>query len=310
MGQLFDDRRGPGCSLCPRLCGARRSKGEKGYCGSDGALRIARASLHAWEEPPLTGAHGSGAVFFSNCPLRCVYCQNGDISLRGFGADVSTMRLAEIMLELQAAGAANINLVTATQYTYQAIEAVAAARRLGLALPIVWNSSGYERVETIHALSGTVDAYLMDFRYSDAATGKRYSSAPDYCEVASEAIIAAVTQVGEYGLDAADRMRSGMIVRFLLLPGMLDAAVACVDKVYAMVGDAVCYSLLCQYTPPAEIGESHPELSRQVRQWDYDLLIDHVLGIGVRHSFMQDADSAGVGYIPAFDLSGVALASA
>jgi putative pyruvate formate lyase activating enzyme len=244
-------------------------------------------------------------VFFSNCGLRCVYCQNYQISLDGYGTEISTQRLARAFLELAGQGAHNINLVTATQYSLEVMEAVQVARSMGLKIPVIWNSSGYENVETIMRLADTVDAWLMDFRYCSAALAERYSQASDYPSVAAAALLAAVQQSGPYTLDSSGLMTSGVLVRFLLLPGLLSDTIACVDQVFSLVGNSVCYSLLSQYTPPAGITERYPELAGQVSAWDYDLLIDHVLGLGITDSFMQEEGSSSADFIPAFDLAGV-----
>ena len=195
------------CNLCPRLCGARRDSGNRGACGADGAMHIARAALHYWEEPPISGEAGSGTVFFSGCPLHCVYCQNAVIASGGVGPAVSVERLAAICLELQAQGALNVNFVTPTHYTLHIIDAVRLARDGGLRIPVVWNTSGYEREQVVRALEGTVDVYLADYKYADAELARRYSHAPDYPDVAITAIRAMAQQVGEprfsIGADAA-----------------------------------------------------------------------------------------------------------
>ncbi|MCL2150659.1 MAG: radical SAM protein [Coriobacteriia bacterium] len=296
-----------GCSLCPRSCGALRAAGQIGYCGAGAALRVARAGLHHWEEPPVSGTNGSGTVFFSNCPLRCVYCQNREISLGGWGIDIDTVRLSEIFLELACQGAHNINLVTGTQYTIQIIEALQAARAAGFDLPVIWNSSGYEDVATLSLLAGNVDAYLLDYRYSSSGLAAHYSTAPDYPVVAAAALAACLGQVGEFRLDESGLLVSGVIVRFLLLPGQLEDAIKSVDKVFYLAGNAVCYSLLSQFTPFPGLADTYPELNGPIRGWDYDVLVDHVLNLGIKHSFMQAFDSAASSYTPAFDLTGVLL---
>jgi len=293
------------CTLCPRSCRAKRFSGETGYCGANNELKIARAALHHWEEPPISGERGSGAVFFSNCPLRCVYCQNYDISQAGRGEAISVRRLADIFSELALQGAHNINLVTATQYTEEVIEAVAAARQAGLQLPIIWNSSAYETTALIKRLAGTVDAWLFDYRYSDKTLAQRYSNAPDYPEIAQDALVAAVQQAGEYHLGDSGLLVSGVVVRFLLLPGQLTDTINCLDTVYSLFGDQVCYSLMSQYTAPVGIADKYPELAGPIRQWDYDLFVDHALSLTLKHSFMQEPDSASESFIPPFNLTGV-----
>ena len=204
------------CKLCPRQCGANRAAGERGVCGADDSLVIARAALHFWEEPPISLSCGSGTVFFSNCPLRCCYCQNGQIARGETGKAVSIGRLADICLELEQQGAANINMVTPTHYTPHIIQAVADARARGLRMPIVWNTSGYETVETGRLLAGTADVSLTDFKYADADVARAYSHAPDYLEVALAAIREMVDQVGEPAFDTfagEERLMRGEIGR-------------------------------------------------------------------------------------------------
>ncbi|MDR0459325.1 MAG: radical SAM protein, partial [Coriobacteriales bacterium] len=269
------------CTLCPRQCRAKRFTGETGYCGANNELKIARAALHYWEEPPISGERGSGAVFFSNCPLRCVYCQNHDISQAGRGEAVSVRRLADIFSELALQGALNINLVTATQYTEEVIEAVVIAREAGLRLPIIWNSSAYETRNLVESLAGTVDAWLFDYRYSSKTLAKQYSNAPDYPEIARDALVVAVQQAGKYHLDDSGLLVSGVVVRFLLLPGQLTDTINCLDTVYSLLGDQVCYSLMSQYTAPDGIAATYPELAGPIRQWDYDLFVDHALSLNL-----------------------------
>ena len=210
------------CDLCPRSCGVDRAAGERGACGADGRLVVARAALHFWEEPPISGSRGSGTVFFAHCPLRCVYCQNAVIAAGEAGAEVSVERLGEMCLELQEQGALNVNFVTPTHYAPEARAAVAWARERGLALPVVWNTSGYETVAAVRANAGTVDAYLADFKYADAELARRYSHAPDYPEVALAALEAMVEEAGGPTFDEVDgeqRLTGGVVVRHLMLPG-------------------------------------------------------------------------------------------
>ena len=228
----------PLCTLCPRSCGADRAAGQKGYCGVGGTkIKAARAALHMWEEPCISGSQGSGTVFFSGCPLRCVYCQNRDIARAGAGKEITVERLSEIFLELQEKGAANINLVTPTHYTPEIVKAVAEARDGGLTLPIVYNCGGYEKPETLRTLEGIVDIYLTDFKYMDAEAARRYSHAPDYPEIAKEALGEMVRQQPEPVFDEKGMMKKGVIVRHLLLPGHLKNAEAVVKYVYETYGN-------------------------------------------------------------------------
>ncbi|WP_080798468.1 radical SAM protein [Arabiibacter massiliensis] len=295
------------CDLCPRACGADRAAGERGACGADGRLVVARAALHFWEEPPISGSRGSGTVFFAFCPLRCVYCQNAVIAAGEAGAEVSVERLAEMFLELQAQGALNVNLVTPTHYAPEARAAVALARRQGLALPVVWNTSGYESVEAVRANAGTVDVYLTDFKYADAGLAARYSHAPDYPEVALAALAAMVEEAGEPAFDEVDgepRLVRGVVVRHLMLPGALEDSKRVVRLVHERFGGAVLLSLMNQYTPVRAFPDS-PELERRVSYEDYGRLLDYADELGIEDYFWQEGGAAEESFIPPFDLTGV-----
>ncbi len=308
------------CGLCPRACGADRAAGERGACGADDRLVAARAALHFWEEPPISGEHGSGTVFFAHCPLRCVYCQNALIAQGEAGAPVSVDRLAQMCLELQAQGALNVNFVTPTHYAPHVRAAVALARERGLALPVVWNTSGYETVEAVHANAGTVDVYLTDFKYADAELARRYSHAPDYPEVALAALEAMVKEAGVPEFDEVDgelRLVRGVVVRHLMLPGALEDSKRVVRLVHERFGDAVLLSLMNQYTPvlaeAAKAGSARavetlnrcPELARRVSDDEYELLLDYADELGIEDYFWQQGGAAEESFIPAFDLSGV-----
>jgi putative pyruvate formate lyase activating enzyme len=292
------------CQICPRLCGANRKAGERGICGADGTLRVARAALHHWEEPPISGSHGSGTVFFSNCSLGCSYCQNREISRDEIGKAISTERLAEIFLELQAQGAHNINLVTPTHYVEEIVRALDIARAMDapLTIPIVYNTSGYELPQTIERLVGYVDIYLTDFKYASPELANRLSSAPDYPKAALSALKAMVDHVGGYQLDNNGILQSGVIVRHLLLPGQLADCKQTIRKAYGAVGNKVCYSLMSQFTP---LPYTPCELQKQVSETDYNELIEFALDLGITNSFMQEGGAAEESFIPNFDLSGV-----
>ncbi len=326
------------CNLCPRMCGARRLSGARGLCGADGNLLVARAALHYWEEPPVSGETGSGTVFFGGCPLRCVYCQNSVIADGTVGRVIGVERLACICLELEAQGALNVNFVTPTHYSLQIIEAVARARSLGFALPVVWNTSGYERVEMLRALSDTVDVYLTDFKYADADLARRYSHAPDYPQVAFAALEEMVAQVGEpcfdeYVAPCTDwpevqvdvfgskpdegilsahvkpqlRMTRGVIVRHLVLPGALDASKRAIELLYERFGNSVAYSIMNQYTPviSGNALERFPELGKRVASSEYEELLDFVDSLGLEDYFWQDGPADEESFIPVWDASGV-----
>lgn len=293
------------CRICPRSCGADRAGGETGFCGVAGEeIYAARAALHLWEEPCISGESGSGAVFFTGCPLRCVYCQNYHIARAEVGRAISVRRLAEIFLELQAEGAANINLVTPTHYTYSIIEAVNLARDKGLVLPIVYNCGGYEKVETLRDLEGIVDIYLTDFKYLDPRPARDYSRAPDYPEVARAALAEMVRQQPALQYDEKGLLQKGVIVRHLLLPGEVLGAKAVVRYLYRTYGDNIILSLMSQYTPLPQVAEI-PALNRKVTEREYRSLTDYAAGLGVSRCYIQEGDPAQESFIPAFDFEGL-----
>lgn len=298
------------CTLCPRNCKVNRAGGEAGVCGVSGdGILGARAALHMWEEPCISGEHGSGAVFFSGCPLRCIYCQNYEIAHAETGKRISVERLAEIFLELAEKGANNINLVTPTHYTPEIVQAVTLAREAGLTLPIIYNCSGYEKVETLRQLTGIVDIYLTDFKYMDREIAARYSKAPDYPEIAKKALQEMVRQTGapvfgESPSGEQDMLRSGVIVRHLLLPNCLQNGKEVVRYVYETYGDAVYLSLMNQYTPLPQV-KNIPELNRKVTEREYEKLIDYAIDLGVECAFIQEGETAEESFIPAFTCEGI-----
>ncbi len=292
------------CMLCPRECGADRIHGQKGVCGVTGTgIYGARAALHMWEEPCISGERGSGAVFFSGCPLLCVYCQNYEIARAERGSEISIERLAKIFLELQEKHAANINLVTPTHYTLEIIEAINIARGKGLSIPIVYNCSGYEKVETLKLLQGIVDIYLVDYKYEDKFLAKRYSNAENYPDVVKEALAEMVRQCGEAEFDSEEMMTKGVIVRHLLLPGCLENAKAVVKYIYDTYGDKVFLSLMNQYTPLPHV-KRWPEINRKVTEEEYEAFVDFAIEIGVENGFIQEGETAEESFIPEFDNEG------
>ncbi len=294
------------CNLCPRQCGADRENGKSGICGVSGKnILAARAALHFWEEPCISGERGSGTVFFSGCPLRCVYCQNYQIASTEVGMEISEERLKEIFLELQEKGAHNINLVTPTHYTPEIIRAIRKAKEQGLGLPIVYNCSGYEKVETLKMLKGIVNVYLTDFKYMEREAAVRYSKAPDYPEIARAALKEMMNQTGEAKFDENGIMQSGVIVRHLLLPGHVRNARAVVKYVYETYGDQLYLSLMNQYTPLPQVKKEFPELDRRVTEREYQRLISYALEIGVENAFIQDGNTAKESFIPMFDYEGI-----
>ena len=292
------------CMLCPRTCGAQRSKGKTGICGVTETLKVARAALHFWEEPCISGTKGSGAVFFSGCALHCVFCQNEPIAQGTAGKEITPERLVEIFLELQEQGANNINLVTPGQYVPHIIRAVEQARRQGLAVPIVYNTGSYENVDTIKALEGIVDIYLPDFKYMDAERARRYSHATDYPEVAKQALAEMVRQVPETRWDAQGMMQSGIIVRHLLLPGGREDSMAVVRYLFTTYGHRIYMSLMNQYTPVYQ-GTEYPELRRRIRRREYERIVEYALSLGVENAYIQEGAVARESFIPVFDGTGL-----
>lgn len=294
------------CNLCPRNCDVARKQGQVGVCGVAGdGIVGARAALHMWEEPCISGERGSGTVFFSGCPLRCVYCQNYQIARAEIGKSIRVERLSEIFLELQnEKQAENINLVTPTHYTMEIIEAISIAKKQGLHIPIVYNCSGYEKVETLKKLEDIVDIYLTDFKYVDKSLAARYSKAPDYPEVAREALAEMVRQVGEPKFDEREMMTKGVIVRHLVLPNAVENAKEVVRYVYETYGNQVFLSLMNQYTPLPQVKE-YPEINRKVTEDEYDEVVDYAIEIGVEQGFIQEGETAEESFIPAFDYEGI-----
>ena len=287
-----------GCMLCPRQCQIKREEGKRGFCGESDLVRLSRAALHMWEEPCISGINGSGAVFFSGCTLRCVYCQNYHIANSEIGKIVSVERLSEIFLELQEQGANNINLVTPTHFVPQIIAALDQARKKGLNLPIVYN--------TLRRLNGYVDVYLPDFKYLDPEHAKKYSGAEDYPEVAKAALEEMVRQTGNPVFNDAGIMTKGVIVRHLLLPGCLRDARRIVKYLYETYGDQIYMSLMNQYTPLDTLNrEKYPELAKKVTKKAYDVLVDYAIDLGVEQAFIQEGETAKESFIPDFSYEGV-----
>ena len=295
------------CDLCPRKCLVDRKKGEKGICGQTENLKVARAALHFWEEPCISGDAGSGAVFFSGCPLHCVFCQNENIANGTVGKEISVERLAEIFLELQEKGANNINLVTPGHFVPQITKALDLAKQEGLKLPIVYNTSSYETVETIKRLEGYVDIYLPDFKYMSPGLSKKYSHAPDYAEVAKAAIAEMVRQTGKAVFvngDEDNLILRGTIVRHLTLPGCMADSMQSLKYLHETYGDMIYISIMNQFTPLSNL-EKYPELNRRITDEEYETLVDYAIEIGIENGFIQEGDTAEESFIPAFDCEGV-----
>ncbi len=323
------------CTLCPRECHADRLAGQTGYCRQTAQITAARAALHYWEEPCISGRAGSGAVFFSGCPLGCIYCQNREIAIGTRGKEIPTRDLAGIFLRLQRQKACNINLVTPTHFVPQIAEALRQAKDEGLHIPVVYNTSSYEKVSTLRLLEGLVDIYLPDFKYVSVALSEALSRAPDYFETAKEALAEMVRQVGEpvfaapngrkldagqmneacgtQGEDCDFLMRRGVIVRHLALPGQEEDSRRVLSYLYRTYGNRIYISIMNQYTPMPQIGKfcagqqcaSLRELTRRLSGEEYERLIDYAVSLGVENGFLQDGDTAKESFIPAFDGEGI-----
>ena len=295
------------CTLCPRNCAVDRAGGERGICGQTEQLKVARAALHYWEEPCISGKSGSGAVFFSGCALHCVFCQNENIANGTVGKEISVERLAEIFLELQEKGANNINLVTPGHFVPQIVKALDQAKKEGLTLPVVYNTSSYETVETIKRLEGYVDIYLPDFKYMSPGLSKKYSHAPDYAEVAKAAIAEMVRQTGKAVFvngDEDNLILRGTIVRHLTLPGCMADSMQILKYLHETYGDMIYISIMNQFTPLSNL-EKYPEFNRRITDEEYETLVDYAIEIGIENGFIQEGDTAEESFIPAFDCEGV-----
>lgn len=319
------------CTLCPRQCRVNREYGQTGFCGQSSVLKAARAALHMWEEPCISGLHGSGAVFFSGCTLRCVYCQNASIASGQIGKSISRERLIEIFLKLQEMGANNINLVTPTQFVPQIAWALEHAKEQGLTLPVIYNTGSYECVDTLKQMEGLVDVYLPDLKYYSPKLSKRYSHAPDYFAVASKAIEEMVRQTGEPVFQESSDISSpkndsnveaastasdnsdyatmplitrGVIVRHLVLPGCVEDSMKIMDYLYKTYGNRIYISIMNQYTPVAPLPE-YPELNRKITKKEYDTVVDYAISLGVENGFIQEGETASESFIPPFDLTGI-----
>lgn len=308
------------CELCPRECGVNRTREQKGeagknvlkstgYCRMDDRLRVARAALHMWEEPCISGESGSGAVFFSGCNLRCVYCQNHEIAEGKRGKEITQERLCQIFLELQSKGAANINLVTPDHYVPDIVRAVLEARDRGLTIPIVYNGSGYEKEEIIASLKGIVDIFLTDFKYMEEKLAADLSHAGNYPEVAKKALACMLEITGTPAFDKRGMMQKGVIVRHLLLPGHKQNAKAVLQYLWETYGDQIYISLMSQYTPMKRMqdlsSQSYPELYRKVTKREYEQVVAYALELGITNAFIQEGDVAKESFIPPFDGNGV-----
>ncbi len=291
------------CKLCPRRCGADRSK-TIGFCGGGSLPKLSRAALHFWEEPCISGEEGSGTVFFSGCPLQCVFCQNHKISSGNYGQEVSVERLGEIFLELQAQGANNINLVTATHYIPQIIKALDLVKDR-LSIPIVYNSSAYETLDSLRMLEGYVDIYLPDLKYLDNERAIRYSNAPNYVKTATDAILEMFRQVGPVQYDERGMLTRGIIVRHMVLPNGVEDSVRVLRWISENLPlSQILVSVMSQYTPFHRSGE-FPEIDRRLTEEEYDAVLDALDEFNIEDGFCQELSSAKEEYTPSFCLEGV-----
>lgn len=289
------------CNLCPRECGALRGS-ETGYCGCGRQPKIARAALHYWEEPCISGTKGSGAVFFSGCTLRCRYCQNHEISAGNFGREVTAGRLAEIFFELQEKGAHNINLVTAAQYLPQVLRALDLAKP-SLHIPVVYNSGGYEKPEAVRALKGYVDIFLPDLKYYSGELSGKWSDAEDYFSVASAAVKEMIHQTGNIRFDGQGILQRGVVIRHLVLPGCRKDSMRILQWIAdSLPRDGYLLSLMSQYTPAKE---KLPGLDRRITTFEYQSVVEEAIRLGLTRGYMQEKSSAKEEYTPPFDLEGV-----
>ena len=291
------------CRLCPRQCGVDRSK-RTGYCGVSYRVKLARAALHFWEEPCISGERGSGTVFFSGCALKCVFCQNYQLSAGHFGKEVSIQRLAEIFLELQQQGAHNINLVTGGHYVPQIVQALELVRK-DLKIPVVYNSSGYETVETLRQLKGYVDIYLPDLKYYSPERSARYSNAKDYFAVASQAVQEMFSQVGPVQFDEQGMLQKGVVVRHMVMPNGVEDTMDILTWIAEHLPlDDILVSVMSQYTPFYKSAD-YPEINRRLTQEEYDRVLDWMECMGIEQGFVQELSSAKEEYTPDFSLQGV-----
>ena len=295
-----------GCNQCPRKCNKERREGDTfsyGYCQVSVRPKVARAALHFWEEPCISGEEGSGTVFFSGCNLRCVYCQNIEIAAGVRGKEIDLERLAEIFLELQEKGANNINLVTPSHYYTQIKEALLLVKEK-LHIPVIANTSSYESVDVLREMEGLIDIYLADYKYASSGLAAKYSHAEDYPQVAAKALQEMFRQTGEPEFDDRGMMTKGMIIRHLLLPGCKEDSKAVIKFLYETFGDSVFISIMNQYTPLAHV-ENYPELNRRVTDEEYEEIVDYAIELGIENGFIQEGEVALESFIPEFNGEGV-----
>lgn len=285
------------CTICPRECKVNRNKNELGYCRASSKVKIGGYHLHMWEEPSITGNNGSGTIFFSYCNLNCIYCQNYEISEKNIGEEITNERLSEIMVELQKNGASNINLVTPTHYIPQIKSSIILAKEKGLTIPIVYNTSGYEKKESLKILEGLIDIYLPDFKYFDNNLCK-YSKVTNYFKVASSALDEMYRQIDKQEYDKDGNLKKGIIVRHLILPGHIEDSKKIIEFLFKKYQNNITYSIMNQYTPVRKL--EYNNLNRRVTNKEYDEVIDFAYNLGIRNCFVQDEESQSESFIPIF----------
>lgn len=292
------------CNQCPRECGIDR-KNNYGFCGVPDEIKVAKAFPHMWEEPCISGEIGSGAIFFSGCNLKCIYCQNFDISQKNFGKIITMQRLQEIIIELINNGVHNINLVNPSHYTVAIRQALVDLKRKNkLTVPVVFNTNGYDTIDTLKTVEGLVSVYLPDMKYSSEKTAFKYSRAADYPEVSRKAVVEMYNQVGSPVLDAAGIIQKGLVIRHLILPGHITESINVLNWISDNLPKSVYVSLMSQYTP-YYAAEEYPEINRPITRHEYEKVVNHLYKLGLESGYIQERQSADVQYIPDFNLEGV-----
>ncbi len=289
------------CEICPHECGINRIKNQIGRCKSTDKIKIALYSIHKFEEPCISGGNGSGTVFFSNCNLNCIYCQNYEISQEGKGKEISVEELADIFIKQQNRKAENINLVTPTSYTLQIIEAIKIAKQKGLSIPIIYNTNGYEKVETLKLLEGYVDVYLPDLKYYDDEIGKRYSKVEKYFEIAVKAIKEMYRQVGSPKLDERGMIKSGLMIRHLVLPNNIENSKKILRWIKENIDENVYVDIMAQYFPTYKAKESK-ELNRKLTKEEYKEIEEYVYDLNIKNGYMQDLGEHEEEYVPKWEI--------
>lgn len=291
------------CNICPRYCKVNR-KNNLGFCKSNDNIKISRAALHYFEEPCISGNNGSGAIFFSGCNLKCVFCQNYNISNKNFGKEISIERLIEIFFELKEKGANNINLVTPTHFIPLIAQALKTAKEKGLDIPIVYNTSGYENISSLKLLDGLIDVYLPDLKFFDENLAKKYLKADNYFKIASEAIKKMYRQVGNITFNKKGLIQKGVIVRHLVMPGYTKDSKKIIKYLYDTYHDNIYLSIMNQYTPNHHL-ENYKEINRPLSNEEYDEVINYAIDLGIENAFIQEGDTCSESFIPEFNLEGV-----